>query len=468
MNKFEDIFKQAVEGYEAPFNPQAWDNVSNELGDSFDQLMKDSTNSYEAPFNPAAWEAVNSQLGPAYSAWKWIGGSAAVLAILTGATYLLNNSDAENEIATHPSSEVIVHNDNIVDNTIHMNDVNSDHIADNSLDNSNAIHVNENPINAIENNGLNNNGLQVIDPDENNINQGNNNAGNNNGNTPVINPNPTGNQNPGGNGNPLITEPEIDYKANASFRLSNPEICQGEKCTFTPQNINEDLHYIWTYGDGEISRGAIGEHKFKKDGDFDITLEIKNPRTHKTIATSTETIVVNELPKTEFSWNQEYQGIPTVNFVNNSFDSEVVLWSIKGLKQSTNGDFEYTFRKEGDYTVALTTINDNGCRKTVEKSIEIKEDYNLLAPAAFTPNGDQFNNGFMPVALQTLDVPFTMTVMDKSGKLVYSTQNAYEPWDGRFTEDNTLAPSGSSYIWRVVLTNSNGEREYYEGQVHVL
>ena len=464
MNKFEDIFKQAVEGYEAPFNPQAWDNVSNELGDSFDQLMKDSTNAYEAPFNPAAWEAVNSQLGPAYSAWKWIGGSAAVLAIIAGATYLLNNSDAENEIATHPSGEVVVHNDNIANNTIHMEDVDSDHIADNSIDNSNANQVNEDPINAIENNGLNNTGLTIVAPNENNVNPGNNNP-NNNGNDPVVNLNPTGNQNPGGNGDPLIIEAEIDYKANAAFNLSDAEICQGGKCTFTPENVNEDLQYVWSYGDGGISNLPIGEHKFKKAGEFDVTLEIKHPRTHKTIATSTETIVINELPETEFSWEQSMEAIPTVNFTNNTNDGEVVIWNVKGLKQSLKDDFEYTFRKKGRYLVSLTTKNDNGCTSTVEKPIKIDNDYNLLAPTAFAPNGSGDNEKFIPKALTVMDVEFTMTVLDKNGKQVYVTQNAFEPWDGRYTEDNTLAPSGSSYIWRVVLTNSNGERE---GQVFVV
>ena len=115
MDKFEKLIKQSVEGYEAPFNPQAWENVSNELGDSFEQMMKDSTSGYEAPFNPSAWEAVSSQLGPANSTWKWIGGSAAVIALVAGISYFADTTETTNEITNHPSTDVIVQNNDGVD-----------------------------------------------------------------------------------------------------------------------------------------------------------------------------------------------------------------------------------------------------------------------------------------------------------------------------------------------------------------
>ena len=66
------------------------------------------------------------------------------------------------------------------------------------------------------------------------------------------------------------------------------------------------------------------------------------------------------------------------------------------------------------------------------------------------------------------DVQFTMNIMDKTGEIVYTTQNANEPWDGIIVTDNTPAPAGSAYVWRVVLTNKNGEKELYEGQIIVI
>jgi PKD repeat protein len=212
----------------------------------------------------------------------------------------------------------------------------------------------------------------------------------------------------------------------------------------------------------------IGTHKYSKAGEYIVTLEIKHPKTNKTIASSKEVMTVIALPEPDYTFVQSSEAIPTVSFTNKTEDVENIMWNVKGLKQSTNPDFEYTFRKAGTYSVGLTATNEFGCSKTIEKSVKIDKDYNLLAPNAFAPNGDGDNDNFIPLALKIMDVEFTMTIMDKSGRQVYVTQNAFSPWDGRLTSDNTMAPSGSSYIWRVVLTNSNGEPELYEGQVFVV
>ena len=74
MDKFSKILKDAVEGYEAPFNPQAWESISNQLGnelDPFEQSMKDAADKFKAPPADAAiWSAISSQLGNTLSPFE--------------------------------------------------------------------------------------------------------------------------------------------------------------------------------------------------------------------------------------------------------------------------------------------------------------------------------------------------------------------------------------------------------------
>lgn len=465
MDKFEKIMKQAVEGHEMPFNPQAWENVSNELGDSFDQMMKESTSGYEAPYNPAAWEAVSGQIGAANSAWKWIAGTAAAVAVVVSSVYIYNSDSSDTTLNDkNLSTEVAINDGNsLADNnsntTVGQNEnINNDENHDNGFIVENENQHDENS----EENGNN-----VVDNgDTNNDNNENNNE---NGGSVVINPqNNVVNNNGNGNNN-LVQNPEIiEYHADASFNASVSSICVKEKCIFTPEVMNSDLIYIWNFGDGGISASMLGSHVYKKAGDYSVTLEIKHPKSNKTLASSKETISINALPETNFGWEQSNEIIPTVNFINLTDEAVKWAWNIKGLKQSQRNEFEYTFRKAGKYMVELTAENDNGCKKSTQKTITIEKDYNLLAPTAFSPNGDFKNETFIPEALKLMDVPFTMNIMNKSGDLVYTTQSANEPWDGRITKDNTLAPAGAAYIWRVVLTNSNGEPELYEGQVIII
>ncbi len=58
MDKFDKILKESVEGFEAPYDPQAWANVSGQLG--FDAAIKNSVEGYQAPYNPQAWANVSS------------------------------------------------------------------------------------------------------------------------------------------------------------------------------------------------------------------------------------------------------------------------------------------------------------------------------------------------------------------------------------------------------------------------
>ncbi|UKN01823.1 PKD domain-containing protein [Paracrocinitomix mangrovi] len=468
MDKFEKLIKETVEGYEAPFNPQAWDQISGELGDSFEHMVKESAESYQAPYNPAAWDAVNSQLGPANNVWKWIGGSAAVITIVAGVSYLNSDSSIDNEISNYTSQEVIIDQPNHQNNnTIVMNDdntVNNEIVADNNIvDNSNNTDHQYNQINT-ENN---NNTYQVnpvdVDDNETSLNtQETSEDGSTQTNTVKPDDINVGNDNSGLDQNQLV------IKASAKFNMSQSEICQNGKCEFTPKRTNENLIYIWNFGDGEVAQQINATHKYKKAGEYTVTLQVKDPKTNKLLDTQSDMITVHKLPEVEFSWSQSTEAIPTYKFENTTYNGDVVMWNIKGLKQSNNADFEYTFRKAGTYAIELSAKNEYGCINKGNRKIEVKEDYNLLAPTAFSPNGDGNYDNFIPLALTVLDADFTMTIFDKSGKQVYWTRNAFEPWDGKYTEDNTLAPNQSSFIWRVELINNNGEKEFYEGQVFVI
>jgi gliding motility-associated-like protein len=466
MDKFEKLIKQSVEGYEAPFNPQAWENVSKELPDSFDHMMKDSASTYEAPYNPAAWDAVSSQLGPATAAWKWIAGAAAVIAVVAGSVYLFNTTQQNStQTSQNNSSEVVVNDIDKNENNEVVTISDADNQSETSSDD---VTVEENGQEVIHH--IPNDLTVEIDPidveDDSNgqdtKEETENSGGTVQGSTEDTNVTDNGslNDDDGTHMN--------EVHVNPGFVVSETEICKNGYCTFTPELIVNELMYAWNFGDGSISSSKSPKHKFTKAGEFNVTLEVRHPGTGKTLASSSETVVVNELPDVDFKWEKSNEAIPTITFINKTEGSVKSAWNIKGLKESHRNEFDYTFRKAGNYFVSLTAENEYGCESSVEKKVSIENDYNLLAPNAFNPNGDGNNDYFIPKALKMMNVEFTMTIYDKPGNLVYRTQNAFEPWDGRYTEENKMAEDGSSFIWVVVLTNNNGEEEVYKGQVFVI
>ena len=105
-------------------------------------------------------------------------------------------------------------------------------------------------------------------------------------------------------------------------------------------------------------------------------------------------------------------------------------------------------------------------KKKPKQIYAIEKDYNLLAPTAFSPNEDNLNDFFIPKALPVLNLPFTMTIYDRQGKMVYQTSDANQPWNGLCTKDQVPAPDGV-YIWVVQLTTESGEVELYQDQVTI-
>lgn len=457
MDKFDKILKDAVEGYEAPYDPQAWANVSGAIG--FDAVVKKAVEGYQAPYNPQAWANVSSQLSSNGGMMKWIIGSAAVITLLVGTVYFMQNEEQTqtNIVVTDNTTEPST---TTAELTIPKDDM--------LVSNGNPVDGHGNPL--------------VVDPAMND--NGNNNSGNSsNGN------NGTSNGNDGtthtvsnlNGGDPTITnpvennDPELVFveptvvttKFNSRFNSVSLTECAGNEFIFTPEDMNQNAIYGWDFGDGTYSNAKVGTHKYTRSGNFVVSLTLKDIKSNKTLSTATLDVVVNPRPTTQFSWEKSNEIIPTVSFINLTEDAQIWAWDIKGMKTSTDNQFEYTFRKKGTYMVELTAENEFGCQTTVQKPIVIENDYNLFAPTAFSPDGDYKNDVFIPEALRMMDVNFTMVIYNKAGTAVYQTNNVNAPWDGTNMNDNSVATDGA-YVWKVQFKNANGETEFYEGQVIII
>ena len=427
--------------------------------DKFDEIVKNAVEGYEAPYNAQAWANVSSQLGPKSGPMNWIIGTAAAATLIVGAVYFMQDDEvtATNDVVPN---EIVSVNNNSINNTTTVNENNT----------------------AVESVVNNNNGQNTVDPIEDKANgivnstgtthtttTNSNGATTTNGGTTINGGTTVNNGTTSSNGGSLNNnggtpdDHTSSARLNARFYPNTTTACANEKFVFTPEDQNQKVEYTWSFGDGTESIDKVCEHTFKKSGNYTVTLTVKDAKTGKSVQHSIE-VVANPLPVSQFAWTKSNDAIPTVNFSNTTEDAVKGTWNIQGLKSTSDSQFEYTFRNRGTYMVKLTTENEFGCQHAIQKPIVIENDYNLLAPTAFAPNGDGTYDNFIPQALLLMDVDFTMMVYDKNGLLMYQTNNAYMPWDGTNVNDNTPAANGA-YVWMVQYKNANGEMEMYQGQV---
>jgi hypothetical protein len=443
MNDLDKILKEALEGYEAPFNSQMWDKVSSQLS-PIEDAFRNSVESYEAPYNPAAWSAIKNKIGSSNSLWKWITGSAAAIALTTVAVINIPTSEIadDNKIASENASnteKTVVTNENLTT----QNNVS---IVDDNLSNE------AQPLESENSGGSENNSTS--------------NSSENNGGT-------TAQTTSSGNNNTtyltLPTDERIEVgvaqelKFKADFSMSANEICAGDFIHFNPKITKQGLIYSWNFGETTINTVGGTNHTFNAPGDYIVVLKVMDPETNKVLASSSENVRVNEIPLAQFDLEKSNDAIPQYEFSPVSYEQLDLIWKINGKPVSDRSEFNYTFREEGAYQVKLIATNAVGCSSESSQIVTIQENFNLFAPTGINLSSNNYaSSTFMPGALYVLERPFVMTIFDKEGAAVYTTTSTENPWDGRI--NNAEAPAGS-YIWTVELKNANGIVEMYKGQL---
>ncbi len=106
--------------------------------------------------------------------------------------------------------------------------------------------------------------------------------------------------------------------------------------------------------------------------------------------------------------------------------------------------------------------NDAGLTTSVSNILEFVKNANLYSPTAFTPNGDNVNDGFT-VSGQFI-VKMSLKIFDRWGSLLFSSDKN-EPWDGH--RDGKPMPA-STYVWKVDITDLAGRTYTEHGTVALI
>ncbi|MFK8045539.1 MAG: gliding motility-associated C-terminal domain-containing protein [Crocinitomicaceae bacterium] len=433
--------------------------------DKFEKLIKKTVDSYEAPYSEAAWAAMSDKLGPEKGGFAgWIAGATiTAAAIIFGVWYLMPDEVAKNSLVVedqtktiHTDAQITITDLANTNESVDISDENSNEIAtitetastatvtttstevkDNSTSDDNIVPAIEMQMNLMP--VQDGNELKKIDAKDETI-----------------------------DNDIVIAEKEADFsKFNLQAVADRLNLCVGEEVNLSPSIPKLKADYEWVLDGRTLASGPYAKHTFDRPGNYLVSLNLLNKKSKKVVNKS-ESITINvaALPQNEIAYEFDNTLSPTVNFTQKNTFYKSINWDLKGLYQTSNESFSFSFKNKGSYVVACKLTDENGCQSESTSVVTIENNYNLLAPSAFTPNGDNLNETFIPKALLITSSPFIMTIYDKSGKLVFETNEASRPWDGLYTRDLTPAPGGS-YVWIVQLTNEQNMVETYQGQVTI-
>ncbi len=444
----------------------------------FDELLKSKLDAHTVPFDSSNWDKLQKQLSKNTpkqlfkNPWFMSGAAAVLVVSISLSAYYFNASNTSVDLKETPTkivensiqdnAQIISENSNIVSNNIDKEQEIKAESKEKEVNSQNE-EIDGNQIISSETSTGDN---KIENSKEIETIASNNHVAENNKNEDETNPHET----PGDLSHTVTPEniEVVSSKPKAIITSSEKETCLGNALKFNSEK-QKDVVYLWSFGDENYSDEQNPSHKYAKPGEYIVKLIVKSKLDPNIIAQSEDFLVkIHELPMVSFDTENFIENAkPYVKFTNTSSKVALSFWNFKDGKISEDKNPIHFFKRKGTYNVSLTVVDDKGCKASKTQEVYIENDYNLLAPNSFTPNGDGLNDVFIPEALKIMNVDFSMSIFNQSNGLVYETKNLSTPWDGINNQTGERCLEGN-YIWVVTLITENGEVEQYKGTVMIL
>ena len=239
--------------------------------------------------------------------------------------------------------------------------------------------------------------------------------------------------------------------------------------TTNPALVGVDC--LWNFGDGTTAAGCGSQsNTYTTPGCYDVTLMVTSPDGCVGDSTFTDLVCVFADPIADFSYNPTEPTIldSDVNFTDESTNGATYVWDFAGLGSSTaqNPSFNFSSGLPGEYIVCLTTTSPEGCVDDTCKIITVYDELLIYVPNAFTPNGDGFNDVFLPIVNGADPDFYELLIFNRWGELVYSTEILTKGWDGTY---KGMVGKQDVYVWKLRARNQlTSEDKFYIGHVSLL
>lgn len=244
----------------------------------------------------------------------------------------------------------------------------------------------------------------------------------------------------------------IDYYPlpnNLEVEISAIDNCVPSTQKFIPKGsiINDEYIVEWTI-DGEKYKNYSPSVNLTRPGKIDVFLEVKSPIGNCGLAKAYKQNILLVSPIADFTYSPQYitQFDNGVQFTSKSKNVDRYQWNIEDFITPAKNPY-VEFKDTGYQNITHIAINDNGCRDTLTKKLDVIPMTTFFMPNAFTPNGDEKNDVFKGKGFTQNILDFDMVIFNRWGEKVYETQKINEGWDGKLPGGSD-APSGS-YTYKV-------------------
>jgi len=275
---------------------------------------------------------------------------------------------------------------------------------------------------------------------------------------------------PGGCGGPSSATIVVNPIPSPTFSANVTQGCAPLVVQFTDNTNPASSSVSWDFGNGQSSTAASPSAQYDNVGCFPVTLTSTDANGCTNSATVNSYICVLADPNAQFhaADNEKPVSNPVFQFLNTSTDAVSYVWTFGDGTGAVQTNPSHTYEgQSGSYTVELIAYNAAGCSDTARLIVTVQDEQIFFVPNAFTPNGDEHNNTFVPVFTSGIDPQnFHFTIFNRWGETVFETYNMEVGWDG--TYHGKVVPSGA-YTWSLWFKNPKNDGKFqFSGHLNVM
>ncbi len=231
-------------------------------------------------------------------------------------------------------------------------------------------------------------------------------------------------------------------------------VCTGTSFALSVLNAEPDATYSWTLNGNPVAFGAetsFFASSMEQEGIYQVSGEIAGCRGDSAAI---------EIGLIETRW------------VSLPPDTALCLEDVLALSADTifseyqwqDGSTEPTFTPSESGSFSLLATDFNGCKSSAIIDVELSSCI-IIIPNIFTPNGDGFNDSWVPRVDQTLYI--WIQVYNRWGTVVFESEEAGSWWNGTHYRSGAMCSSGV-YFYIIRFIPIDGLQRTYTGNVTLL
>ena len=237
---------------------------------------------------------------------------------------------------------------------------------------------------------------------------------------------------------------------------------------FNDRSIPGGISYYWSFGDGVSDTSRNPVHVYVSPGTYAVNHMVTSAFGCVGKLFVPAAVEVYPLPSPSFRTVPEVASVynPVVSLFDESINANEWRWDFgDGSKPVFTKNTEHSYRDTGYYRVKLSIMSNEGCVDSTFRQVLIKGEFAFYVPSAFTPNNDGVNDNFTALGIGVRE--FEMSIFDRWGLLLFSSDNIDKGWNGN--NHNTGEPCVSDvYVYKIRLKDVLGNYRDYVGRVNLL